>query len=195
MQDSQPRYLSSQDVAQFCGVNISIIDSWVKCGRLESDFDGAMRKISPSELMHFMHLNHLAIPVELLSEVKHSSKNNTPKALVIDGDKVVAATISKVLEELNLEVMQVNNGFDASITYIKRKPQLLTLDLSLSDMSSIELIENIKSTQQDNTKILVIANSIPSTMEKAKKAGADAILPKPFDNDTLKRTVKILLQL
>jgi two-component system, OmpR family, response regulator VicR len=102
---------------------------------------------------------------------------------------------AELIRAMGLDVVLANNGFDASVNYIKRKPQLMTLDLNLEGMSGIELIKNIRATQSHKSKILVITDSMPSLIAKARTAGADAILNKPFDNDALRRNVRILLGL
>jgi|SRR5690606_20738105 len=195
MHEPEARYLSLEDVARYCGVSAQTVTSWLQKGRLPSNPEGGESCIKARDLVHFMHQNHLAIPAELLSEHKHASTSKTPKALVVDEDKPMANAIERVLRNMGLDVIQVNNGFDAGVTYIQRKPQLMTLDLNLDGMGGIELIEHIRNTQTHRAKILVISNSMPSLMTKAKTAGADAVIAKPFDNDSLRRAVRILLDM
>jgi two-component system response regulator VicR len=192
MGESEARHLTLIEVASYCGVTLQTVTGWLQKGRLKAE-DASAPLIKASDLVHFMHQNHLAIPAELLSSHTVASTNPTPKILVVDEDKPMANIIERVLRNMGLEVIQVNNGFDASITYIRRKPQLMTLDLTLEGMGGVELIEHIRSTQTHRAKILVISNSVPSLMAKAKAAGADAVMTKPFDNDSLRRTVRILL--
>ncbi|MBC6906476.1 response regulator [Saccharophagus sp. K07] len=195
MHESEARYLSPDEVARFCGVSIQTVTSWLQKGKLPSNQESGEHLVRARDLVHFMHQNHLAIPAELLSEHTHASTNPVPKALVVDEDKPMANAIERVLRNMGLEVLQVNNGFDASVTYIRRKPHLMTLDLNLEGIGGVELIEHIRNTQTHKAKILVISNSMPSLMSKAKAAGADAVITKPFDNDSLRRAVRILLDL
>lgn len=195
MAEPADSFLDPDEVARHCGVSSQTVASWIQRGRLRGELREGLHRIARHDLLHFMHQNHLAIPVELLTEQTHPSTANTLKALVVDEDKPMANVIERVLRNMGLEVIQVNNGFDASVSYIQRKPQLMTLDLSLDGMSGIELIEHIRATQTHKAKILVISDSMPSLMAKAKAAGADAVLTKPFDNDSLRRTVRILLDI
>lgn len=192
MGEAEARHLTPSEVASYCGVTLQTVTGWLQKGRLKVE-DAATPLIKARDLVHFMHQNHLAIPAELLSNHTIASTNSIPKVLVVDEDKPMANVIERVLRNMGLEVIQVNNGFDASVTYIRRKPQLMTLDLNLDGMGGVELIEHIRSTQTHKAKILVISNSMPSLMAKAKTAGADAVMAKPFDNDSLRRTVRILL--
>lgn len=190
--EPEARHLTPSEVASYCGVSLQTVNGWLHKGRLKAE-DAAAPLVRVRDLVHFMHQNHLAIPAELLSNHTIASTNPTPKVLVVDEDKPMANVIERVLRNMGLEVIQVNNGFDAGVTYIRRKPQLMTLDLALEGMGGVELIEHIRSTQTHKAKILVISNSMPSLMAKAKAAGADAVMTKPFDNDSLRRTVRILL--
>jgi two-component system response regulator VicR len=192
MSEAEARFLTPDEVASYCGVTLQTVTGWLVKGRLKAA-DAEKAQVKARDLVHFMHQNHLAIPAELLSNHTSASTNPTPKVLVVDEDKPMATAIERVLRNMGLEVIQVNNVFDASVTYIRRKPQLMTLDLAMQGMNGIELIEHIRSTQTHKARILVISNSMPSLMAKAKAAGADAVLPKPFDNDSLRRAVRILL--
>lgn len=192
MSESEARYLTPDEVASYCGVTLQTVTGWLQKGRLKVE-DIATPLIRARDLVHFMHQNHLAIPAELLSNHTIASATLIPKVLVVDEDKPMANVIERVLRNMGLEVIQVNNGFDAGVSYIRRKPQLMTLDLALEGMGGIELIEHLRSTQTHKAKILVISNSVPSLMARAKAVGADAVMAKPFDNDSLRRTVRILL--
>lgn len=195
MRDPSAQYISSEEVARYCGVSLQTVTSWLQKGRLRCIEGGQGPLIKPEDLANFMHQNHLAIPAELLTDQATTSAGKLPRILVVDEDKPTANAIERVFRNMGLDVMQVNNGFDASVTYIRRKPDLMTLDLKLDGMGGVELIEHIRATQTHKAKILVISNSMPSLMAKAKVAGADAVLAKPFDNDSLRRAVRILLNL
>lgn len=193
MGEPEAAHLTLEEVASHCGVTRQTVVSWLQRGQLKAE-STAVPCIKAKDLVHFMHQNHLAIPAELLSsETAVNASPDTPRVLVVDEDKPMANVIERALRNMGLEVIQVNNGFDAGVNYIRRKPQLMTLDLALEGMGGLELIEHIRATQKHKAKILVIANARPSLMAKAKAAGADAVLTKPFDNDSLRRTVRILL--
>jgi two-component system response regulator VicR len=193
MTESADAFSSPEEVARYCGVSLQTVISWLQKGRLRKTEGDQGPLIRTEDLVNFMHQNHLAIPAELLSESSNTASHQNLRILVVDEDKPTANAIERVFRNMGLEVVQVNNGFDASVTYIRRKPDLMTLDLKLEGMGGIELIEHLRATQTHRAKILVISDSMPSLMAKAKAAGADAVLAKPFDNDSLRRAVRILL--
>jgi CheY-like chemotaxis protein len=193
MTEPTDAFSSPEEVARYCGVSLETVASWLRKGRLHYTEGEHGPLIKPDDLADFMHQNHLAIPAELLTDQTTATAGKPPRILVVDEDKPTAIAIERVFRNMGLDVMQVNNGFDASVTYIRRKPDLMTLDLTLEGMGGIELIKHLRATQTHKAKILVISDSMPSLMAKAKTAGADAVLAKPFDNDSLRRAVRILL--
>lgn len=195
MTDPADTFSTPEEVARYCGVSLQTVVSWLQKGRLRQIDGEGGALIRVDDLVNFMHQNHLAIPAELLSESASAANQPNLRILVVDEDKPTANAIERVFRNMGFDVLQVNNGFDAGVTYIRRKPELMTLDLNLEGMSGIELIEHIRATQTHKAKILVISNSVPSLMAKAKAAGADAVISKPFDNDSLRRAVRILLHL
>lgn len=199
MREPVIRYLSSQDVADLCGVPIKTVEAWIHSGRLSLEDDNGEPMVTMGALVEFMEQNDFAIPIGLLNDEHQQGEQETElgetEVLIIDEDRPMANAIERVIRQMGLDVVQVNNGFDATINYFQRKPQLMTLDLDMDGMSGVELIQNIRATQTHNAKILVISNSAPSLLARAKTAGADATLAKPFDNDSLRRAVRILLGL
>lgn len=193
MADSQHALYTPEQVAAFCGVKPATVEGWLEQGQLPRQPESPL--VAAEDLLYFMHRRQLAIPLELLHNSAHPAADRPPQVLVVDEDRPMALAIERVIRSMGLEVMQVHNGFDASVTYIQRKPDLMTLDLRLDGMGGLELIENLRATQTHNAKILVLSEAMPSAMARAKAAGADAVLAKPFDNDSLRRTVRILLGL
>lgn len=193
MTESADAFASPEEVARYCGVPLQTVLSWLQKRQLRSIEGGQGLLVKTADLADFMHQNHLALPAELIADQPNKNTDRPPRILVVDEDKPTAIAIERVFRNMGLDVMQVNNGFDASVTYIRRKPDLMTLDLTLEGMGGIELIKHLRATQTHKAKILVISDSMPSLMAKAKTAGADAVLAKPFDNDSLRRAVRILL--
>lgn len=192
MSHAQAQLLDTLKVAQYCGVSRSAVESWLQNGRLSAERRGTEYLIKAHDLVHFMHHNHLAIPVEL----QHSETANVPqtaRVVVVDEDRPMAISIERVLRNLDLEVMRINRGSEADAALKRYQPQLVTLDLSLEGLNGVELIQHICTSFSPRPKILVITDSMPSLLSKARLAGADAILSKPFDNDALRRNVRILL--
>ena len=191
--------LTPQQVARYCGVTAQTVFGWLANGRLAASNADGQKWVNASELIDFMDENHLAIPADLINPPSPALtkvlNSGLPYALVVDNDTATSRAIVDILKELGLSSIRVANAKDAQADYDQFHPQLITLELEAGDTSCLALIESVRLHHPTETKVLVVSNQMPSTLIKAKSAGADAIVTKPFDNDTLKRTVRILLNL
>lgn len=192
MNNAQAHLLTTDQVAQYCSVSIGTVDSWLTSGRLYAQRSGNEHLITRHDLVLFMHHNHLAIPLELQhQDLAHEGE--CARVVVVDEDRPMAMAIERVLRNMGLDVIQINSGEAASVGLVQYRPQLVTVDLRLEGISGVELIQQICNDSASRPKILVITDGMPSLLHKARAAGADATLSKPFDNDALRRNVRILL--
>lgn len=194
MSDPAEQLITCEKVAQFCGVPENTVIKWVSSGNLNShEFEGAQR-ISIAELIQFMNQHDLAVPLELI-EAKKQPVQQADTVLIVVKDRASAHTIKGVMQGLSLKTNKVDSRLAAAEHIQHKMPALITVDLDFGDTEGIQLLENIAAYEDSKVKVLVITDSIPSLVARAKAAGADAIIPKPFDVDTLKRSTKILLSL
>ena len=187
------QYLTPQQVANYCGVSERTVEDWLQNGRITAFAKGNESRVKTGDLLRFMDQNHLAIPSELLDAHQFTADQLTPKVLIADEDRAFGQLVERVVKSLGLDTITVNNGYDASVAFIRRRPDLMILDLKLSGMTGLELIQNAKESHDHESKILVISGAMPRILAKARESGADAALQKPIDEDTLRRTVRIIL--
>jgi CheY-like chemotaxis protein len=75
------------------------------------------------------------------------------------------------------------------------KPELITLDLDMPGLNGFEVLSFIRQMPElANLKVIVISGLPSEALQKAKDAGADAVLAKPFENTTLKNIIADLLK-
>lgn len=192
MSSTHAHLLNTDQVAQYCSVSVGTVDSWLASGRLCAQRSDGEYVIARHDLVLFMHHNHLAIPLELQHQ-ELAKEGECIRVVVVDEDRPMAMAIERVLRNMGLDVIQINSGEAASVGLAQYRPQLVTVDLCLEGIGGVELIQQLCSAPDLRPKILVITDSMPSLLNKARAAGADAILSKPFDNDALRRNVRILL--
>lgn len=201
-----PQQLTREQVARYCGVSPQTVEDWLNNGRLLGQSKNGQRWVETAELIHFMDENHLAIPVDLIAPLPPVASANDEvveepaavtavQALVVDGDFAFSHALGLVMKDLGLSSHKVADAQAALEQLRSWRPQLLTLVLDKADPESLALITAARAEPLSFTKVLVVSNQMPSALVRAKAAGADAILTKPVDNDTLKRTIKILLNL
>jgi signal transduction histidine kinase len=105
--------------------------------------------------------------------------------LVIDDDEDVARVISYVFESQGHRVLAVHSGRDAVEVARKHRPDLLTLDLIMPDMSGYEVLKQLRG-QEETRDIPIICISVQPDSGKALAQGANYYLEKPVDIDRLR---------
>ncbi len=179
------------EAAKICKVSQQTIIRCFDSGQLKGfRVPGSrFRRIPREQLYHFMKEN--SIPTDALESGKR-------KILVVDDDKDLVEMIVDVLEsDGRFETRSVNNGFDAGMMVKEYRPDLIILDVMLSDINGKDVCIRVRS---DNTledvKIMCISGMVEEDkIEELKMAGADEFLHKPFDMDKLIEKMCYLLEI
>ena len=111
-------------------------------------------------------------------------------AIVVDDDKDVVESFTKMLKSKNIDVVgKAYDGKEAVELYQKLKPDLIVLDILMPEYDGHYAIENIRKFNP-NAKIFVItADASEATTEKLTQAKID-ILYKPFKLDDIVSKLK-----
>lgn len=95
-----------------------------------------------------------------------------------------------------IEVVEAENGFEA-LRELPRTPfDLVLTDVNMPTLSGLELIRMIRS-RPEQSRLPVVAVSTERDAEdaaRARKAGADGYLGKPFDAETFDRVLAEVLE-
>jgi len=173
-------YLSTTIAAEYCSVTVRTIINWIKRGELNAHQLPGTRgdnRIAKLDLVEFMERNQLPIPRAL------AGAGLQQKALIVDDDAAMARSIARQLRSLKYETVLAHNGFEAGIAYVSERPSLITLDLQMPRADGFEVLHGLR--DRDNCRVVVISGMGPDALDKALDLGADAVLPKPFDEDEL----------
>lgn len=121
------------------------------------------------------------------------NQNNTPapkRILVVDDHKQIQQTLPFLLQEEGYEVKVAGNGEQAFQIACQGGVQLVLTDISMPDVSGIELIRLMK---QDHflRSVPVIAMTAfgSERCAEARDAGATVCLEKPLDHEELLRLI------
>lgn len=117
----------------------------------------------------------------------------TPSVLVIDDSIVIRKMVEIALENEDLTIQTAVSGKDGLDKIDQLNPSLIILDLMLPDINGIDILKTVKASKKIPV-IMLSGKDSPQMVEKAKEAGADAFLPKPFKDDELKEQIKVLLE-
>ncbi|MBW2738211.1 MAG: sigma-54-dependent Fis family transcriptional regulator, partial [Deltaproteobacteria bacterium] len=87
------------------------------------------------------------------------------------------------------------NGKTAISMINKKHFDLLLCDIRLGDISGLDVLRAAKKQSQDTVVIMISAYASAETAVEAMNDGAYDYVPKPFDNEELKQTIKNALDL
>jgi DNA-binding response OmpR family regulator len=112
--------------------------------------------------------------------------------LVIDDDPQVRYLIRLALEEEGFDVATAGDGAHALQLAAERSPWLVVLDVSLPDMASVTVADQLRAACPAVPVLVITADG--RAAEKAARLGAYAYLHKPFDVGDLVALVRRGLQ-
>jgi len=107
--------------------------------------------------------------------------------LVVDDSKVVRMVARKILEGLNFQVVEAENGKLALEECVKVMPDAILLDWNMPVMSGIDFLRLLRKSDGGQTPIVVFCtteNDIQHIQE-AINAGANEYIMKPFDSEII----------
>ncbi len=180
------RVFTTGEVAQICGVSADTVSRWFDLSQIDGYRlgPGGDRRIPYDALRKFM-LSH-GIPMERLEEGQR-------RVLVVDDDPyyldIIPAALSK---SEDFVIHTASTGFDAGAIVVEHNPQLIILDIQLSDMDGRMVSERVKARPETrNTRILGISGFIDADeAAELEDYGFDDFIQKPFTIDAL--TMKVM---
>jgi two-component system chemotaxis response regulator CheY len=110
------------------------------------------------------------------------------KCLVVDDSRVIRKVARKILEELNFEIDEAEDGATALAACRATMPDAILLDGHMPNMSGVEFLRALRRETGGNKPVVVfcvIENDVGEITE-AVGAGANEYLLKPFDRDVVK---------
>ncbi|MEQ1636597.1 MAG: PAS domain S-box protein [Methylococcales bacterium] len=121
-----------------------------------------------------------------------------PKILIVDSNPQNLRTIQAILEDLDAELQEASNGYDAlSITQIDDFA-LILIDIQLPDRDGFEVCKQLRNNQRTaQTPVILIAADYKDNADKIRgyAAGANDCLCQPIDGLILKAKVQVFLRL
>jgi DNA-binding response OmpR family regulator len=112
--------------------------------------------------------------------------------LVVERDPHVRELEQFFLAEAGYDVHFVEDGYAALDLARELKPEIIVTEVIVPKLDGLALCRRIKS-DDEFRGTLVVVFSLLSVEQRAREAGADAILMKPLGADRLVATVRALL--
>jgi len=185
------RVFTTGEVAAICGVSADTVSRWFDLGQIDGYRlgPGGDRRIPYESLRKFM-LSH-GIPLERLEQGER-------RVLVVDDDPFYLDIIPAALaRDDDYVVLTASTGFDAGAIVVEHNPQLIILDIQLSDMDGRMVCERVKARAETrNTRILGISGFLDEhEIQDLMDYGFDDFLKKPFHIEELRTRVATLFEL
>jgi two-component system response regulator FixJ len=121
-----------------------------------------------------------------------SARTERGKIYIVDDDDSVRDSARALLESYDHAVEDFASAGDILATFKELKDGCLVLDLNMPEMGGIELIELLRRRGDTIPVIVVTAENDSGMLDRARRAGAYAVLEKPVD-DTLITTIGTVL--
>jgi two-component system, NtrC family, response regulator HydG len=99
--------------------------------------------------------------------------------LVVDDDKSILRTFTRILQKSGYEIETAETGKEAIAKAENRHYDLALVDIRLPDMDGTDLLAKLKKQLQHTVKIMITGFPSLETGVKALDEGADAYLVKP----------------
>ena len=113
------------------------------------------------------------------------SMTATKTILIVDDDKSILRTFTRILQKNGYEIDAVETGKEAIEKADTQEYDLALVDIRLPDMDGTELLAKMKKPLQKTIKIMITGFPSLETGVKALDEGADAYLVKPVKPEEL----------
>ncbi|WLR57493.1 response regulator [Mesobacillus subterraneus] len=117
------------------------------------------------------------------------------RILIVDDAKFMRITLTNILKKANHEIVgEAENGREAVKLYRELKPDLVTMDITMPEMSGLDAVKEIKKDFKDAKIIMCSAMGQQKMVVDAIEAGAKDFIVKPFDDSQVVDSVSRVLR-
>ncbi len=122
--------------------------------------------------------------------MQNNKRPQRPQILIVDDDEQVLFLLERLLEKNNVESITSTSAAEA-LSLIESTPsiKLVLLDISMPEVSGIELLEKIHKLTPSVHVIMITGLNDVETAKKCMALGAKDFITKPFDLDYLQTSV------
>jgi signal transduction histidine kinase len=121
--------------------------------------------------------------------------SNDKKILYVEDDPGSRILIQRLLQAEGYHVVLATNGLEGIQMARQEYPQLILMDINMSDLDGYEVTTKLRSLSElnDTPIVALTANSLKGDKERALVAGCDGYITKPIDvNDFPKQVSRFL---
>ena len=115
------------------------------------------------------------------------------KVLIADDEKHIREILKMYCEKEGFDVIEAADGAEAILKVQSEKPDILILDIMMPVMDGLEATRRIRTCTHPRGAtvpiIAISANAFADDIQKAKNAGMNEHLAKPFEMEKVLRTI------
>lgn len=116
------------------------------------------------------------------------------RILIVDDAKFMRMTLSTILTKAGHEIVgEGENGRDAIRLYRELQPDLVTLDITMPEVSGIQAVKEIKNEFPNAKVIMCSAMGQQKMVVEAIESGAKDFIVKPFDASRVADAIEKIL--
>ncbi len=179
------RFLTTNRIAGLIGVSERTVANWIDRGHLDAHrTPGGHRRVSPDELVQFLHAREMPVPKELQSE---------RRVLIVEADAQVARVLQSYLnpEITGYSVTWMADALSALMHIGHNKPHVVLLDILMPGMDGLEVCRKIRA-NPDLAEVRVIFVTRYTDIDPdsiCRDTGAIGVLLKPIRGPELNEAV------
>jgi two-component system chemotaxis response regulator CheY len=115
--------------------------------------------------------------------------------MIVDDAAFMRMALKKILVRLGIEVIaEAENGVSAIQKFKELKPDIITMDITMPEMTGIEALREIRKISSEVRVVMVTAMGQESFVREAVLNGAKDFIVKPFKEETVKATLESVLK-
>lgn len=111
--------------------------------------------------------------------------SSPPKILVVDDDRRIRDSLSRALTLASYGVRTAKDGKQGLLLFEQEKPDIVLLDVRLPDIDGIELLRQLRTTNDSVEVLIITGHGDMNLVIEAMRAGASDFLSKPLQVDSL----------
>ncbi len=116
------------------------------------------------------------------------------KCLIVDDSKVIRMVARRILQDLNFETEEAEDGEQAINICRREMPASILLDWNLPVMNGIEFLHDLRAMKGVKQPVVVFCSSEfdMAHIEEAMNSGADEYVMKPFNSEIIESKFRLV---
>ncbi len=111
------------------------------------------------------------------------------KIIIVDDEPDITQFAKRFFERRNIKVVTASGGVEALALIEKEKPDLALLDITMEEMTGLEVLKKLRENKNDMKVIMVTGLENEQTINEANSWGVRGYIHKPLILEELEKIV------